>query len=149
MDTMTKLNPSIDASSDHRVQKRVSARLRVDARPLEHKIVRSILDGDGWEDLAVEAPCLNRARNGMQKTESRDFSASGMCLAVDSFRDLGVGSALALDLHLPGERRLVKLLADVIWTRQSGGETIAGVRIAALEEEGMTRVKAWIKKLLQ
>ena len=50
------------------------------------------------------------------------------------------GSALSLDLHLPGERRVVKLMGDVMWAAELGGEPVAGLRIAALEEEGMARL---------
>lgn len=145
---MATTTPNSEAN-DLRVQKRVRARLRVDARPLEHKALRSILEGDGWEDLAVEAPALPRPRGGMHKGESRDFSASGLCLAVPGAQNVGVGSALALDLHLPGQRRLVKLLGDVVWSKEDGDGLMVGVRIAALEQEGMNRVKAWLKNLLQ
>jgi hypothetical protein len=47
---------------------------------------------------------------------------------------------MCLDVHIPGDHRVVKLLGDVMWVGQSDGEPVAGLRIAALDQEGLRRL---------
>lgn len=126
---------------DKRVCSRRPLRLRVDARLITQQERGDILAGLGFPELEHEGPALARTRHGFQRGESRDASASGLRLALSDVPGLEQGAALSLDLHLPGERRVVRLLGDVIWLAEEAGERLAGLRIAALEEEGLRRLQ--------
>jgi len=126
---------------DKRVRTRLSVRLRVDARVLSEQERVDILAGLGFPELEHEGPALPSTRNGFHRAESRDASASGLRLALGGLLGVEQGAALSLDLHLPGERRVVRLLGDVIWSADQSGEQVAGLRIAALEEEGLRRLR--------
>lgn len=127
---------------EKRIQPRLPLRLRVDARLLSEREREDILAGLGHAELETEALALSRPRWGMRRLDSRDVSASGLRLAVQGLEGLGPGTALCLDLHLPGDQRVVKLLGDVMWTgAEEGGQAVAGLRIAALEREGFERLR--------
>jgi len=65
-------------------------------------------------------------------------------LNVDGIGVVEPGKALSLDVHLPGDHRVVRLLGDVMWVGIQGQETVAGLRIAALDEEGFERYRVMI-----
>jgi hypothetical protein len=132
---------SSQTSPDKRVKKRLPVQMRVDIRLITEQERVDILAGLGFPDLENEGMALASPRHGLHRSESRDMSASGMRLKVDVLRDVEPGAALCMDLHLPGERRVVKLLGDVMWAGEQGGEGVAGLRIAALEEEGLRRLE--------
>jgi hypothetical protein len=50
------------------------------------------------------------------------------------------GRTLCLDIHLPDDHRVVKLLGDVMWVGERNGEPVAGLRMAALQQEGLRRL---------
>jgi hypothetical protein len=121
-------------------------RLRVDARVLTEQERVDILAGLGFPELEHEGPSLPRPRSGFQQAESRDASASGLRLALGALDGVEQGGSISLDVHLPGERRVVRLLGDVIWSGDRDGEQLAGLRIAALEEEGLHRLQRALEK---
>jgi len=132
---------STQSSPEKRVKTRLPVHLRVDVRLITEQERVDILAGLGFPELENEGMALTSPRHGLHKTESRDVSASGMRLRVEGLGNIEAGSALCMDLHLPGERRVVKLLGDVMWSADHGGEPVAGLRIAALEVEGLRRLE--------
>lgn len=131
--------------SEKRIQSRKSLQLRVDARLLSEQERIDILAGLGHPDLESEALAYTRPRHGMTKAASKDISASGLRLDLGALGPVDPGMALCLDVHLPGESRVVKLLGDVMWSGENDGVPVVGLRIAALETEGLQR----LRKLLQ
>lgn len=127
--------------AEKRIQTRKPLRLRVDARLLTEQERIDILAGLGHADLDSEALAYSRPRHGMQRASTHDLSVSGLRLAVEPLGDLEPGAALCLDVHLPGEGRVVKLLGDVMWSAKQDGTPVAGLRIAALEMEGLERLR--------
>lgn len=127
--------------SEKRVKTRLPVRLRVDVRLITEQERVDILAGLGFPELENEGMALTSPRHGLRRSESRDMSCSGMRLSVNGLGTVEAGAALCLDLHLPGERRVVKLLGDVMWAAEHQGEPVAGLRIAALEEEGLRRLQ--------
>ena len=123
-----------------RIRPRQSLRLRVDGRMLTEEERLGILSGQGFPELDVESPALTRPRNGLARLESRDVSASGLRVRVDGLQKVEAGAAMSMDLHLPGDHRVIRLLGDVIWRADQDGESVAGLRIAALEVEGLQRL---------
>ena len=128
------------SSADKRVRPRRSVRLRVDARIISENERVDILSGLGFPELENEGMSLTRPRRGFLRLETRDASASGLRHSVQALEGVDRGGALSLEVHLPGEGRVVRLIGDVIWADEFSGERVAGLRIAALEEEGLTRL---------
>jgi hypothetical protein len=127
-------------SEEKRVKPRASLRLRVDARLVQEQERDAIMAGLGFPELENEGLALSRPRHGLQRSESRDISASGLRLQVSGLGGVETGRSLCLDIHLPDDHRVVKLLGDVMWVGQSDGEPVAGLRIAALDQEGLARL---------
>jgi hypothetical protein len=132
--------PASPSSADKRVRPRHTVRLRVDARLITEDERVDILSGLGFPELENEGMSLTRPRRGFMRLETRDASASGLRLSVQALDGVDKGGALSLEVHLPGEGRVVRLIGDVIWADDKSGERVAGLRIAALEEEGLTRL---------
>lgn len=130
---------SASPSVDKRVKPRLAVRLRVDARLLQEQERDAILAGLGFPELENEGLALSQPRHGLKRSESRDVSASGLRLRVEGLNGVETGRSMCLDVHLPGDHRVVKLLGDVVWVGLRDGEPVAGLRIAALEEEGLRR----------
>lgn len=128
-------------TSDKRIQKRKALQLRVDARLINEQERLDILAGLGHPDLESEGLALSRPRWGMQRLGSKDVSASGLRLDSSPLGSVDAGAALSLDIHLPGEQRVVKLLGEVMWAGEEAGQPVLGLRIAALEQEGLDRLK--------
>lgn len=133
--------PTPPPGAEKRIQTRKPLRLRVDARLLSEQERIDILAGLGLPDLDSEALAYSRPRHGMQRALTQDVSVSGLRLMAEPLGALDPGSALCLDVHLPGEGRVVKLLGDVMWTSSQDGTPVAGLRIAALEIEGLERLR--------
>jgi hypothetical protein len=112
----------------------------VDARLVKEQERDAVFAGLGFLELENEDLALSRPRHGLQRSESCDISASGLRLKVDSLDGVKTGTALCLDVHLPRNSRVVKLLGDVMWVGQIDGVPVAGLRMAALAEEGMRRL---------
>jgi len=127
-------------SSEKRIQSRKRIQLRVDARLITEQERIDILAGLGHPDLDSEGMALSRPRFGMTRLSSQDVSGSGLRLQTNALGEVPEGSALSLDVHLPGEARVVKLLGDVMWTGEDAGKAVAGLRIAALDQEGLLRL---------
>lgn len=119
--------------------------LRVDVKILPKKEVDDILDGSGYPDLSVTALSLSRPRGGMDGLNTVDVSTSGLRLRCKDLYEKGM--AAALDLHLPGERTVLKFLGEVMWVGQVEGEGCAGIRIAALDEDSGRRLGGYLKGL--
>lgn len=126
---------------EKRIQIRKRLALRVDARPITEQERVDILAGLGHPDLETEGLALSRPRHGMVRTDTRDVSASGLRLDVGQLPEVEPGSAMTLDVHLPGDQRVVRLLGDVIWSADQDGKPVAGLRFAALENEGLNRLR--------
>lgn len=131
------------------VEKRLKPRyplcLRVDARRIRPEERDALCAGEGFSELNDEALALSRPRSGLQKVESRDISASGLRLGMKGIEGVAAGDTLCLDVHLPGDRRVVKMLGDVVWVGKDGGEPVAGLRLAALAHEGLERLSVLLR----
>lgn len=132
--------------AEKRNSPRYAVNLRVDLRALDPAEKQDILDGAGYQDLTYEALSLARPRGNLQSTELSDLSASGLRIVLPKGSALD-GESLVVDMHLPGDRRVVKLLGDVIWTRVYEGMAVAGVRIAALERDGSSRLSEFLEAI--
>ena len=130
--------------SDKRNQARVSIALRVDAKLLDERQKEDILAGMGYPDLDSESLSLSTPRRGRQMCETLDVSPTGLRLGAEAMVALESGKSLELDLHLPGERRVVKLLAEVMWAEDGEERRVAGLRFAALEDEGLRRLREYL-----
>lgn len=133
--------------SDKRNQPRISVQLRVDARILDEDKKVDILSGNGYPELDQECLSLTKPRRGHRSSYTYDVSASGLRLDAAVLEQTEHGTGVELDLHLPGERRVVKLLAEVMWAQKGEDSPIAGLRFAALEDEGMRRLREYLEKL--
>lgn len=130
---------------DQRLALRVPVRLRVDCKPVDHAEKTDVLDGHGYPELSFRSLALTRPRAGMTPMKVRDLSLSGMRL--EGPLPLGLGDCLLLDLHLPDERVAVKALVDVVWSRNAPDPQLphsCGVRFAAIDDEGLRRLKAFL-----
>src|SRR5262245_38425015 len=105
------MSPTPD-SPDKRVSPRQLLKLRVDARALSEQERLGILAGQGFPELDAEGLALSRPRQGLQRTESCDVSVSGLRLKLAGLA-VEAGAALSMDIHLPGDRRVIRLLGDV------------------------------------
>ena len=132
---------------DKRNQPRVSIDLRVDAKLLDERQKEDILAGNGYPDLDQECLSLTKPRRGRQMCLTHDISPTGLRLTAAQMESLEHGTSLELDLHLPGERRVVKLLAEVMWADGGHDSPVAGLRFAALEDEGLRRLREYLNKL--
>jgi hypothetical protein len=130
---------------EKRIQPRKRLSLRVDARLISEQERIDILAGLGHPDLESEGLALSRPRHGMTRTDTSDISSSGLRLCLKGLSKVEAGSAMTLDLHLPGERRVLRLLGDVIWAAEHAGQAVAGLRFAALNEEGLERLRQVLK----
>jgi len=133
--------------TDKRNQPRVSIKLRVDAKVLDENLKVDILAGNGYPDLDQESLSLTHPRRGRQACQTFDVSPSGLRLQAAELEALEHGTSLELDLHIPGERRVVKLLAEVMWADKGQDCPVAGLRFAALEDEGMRRLREYLEKM--
>ncbi|HTB22899.1 MAG TPA: PilZ domain-containing protein [bacterium] len=131
-----------ESSLEKRVSPRVPVCLRVDARLVDEQERDAILAGLGFSELNNEGLALSRPRHGLRRSESLDVSASGLRLKVDGLSGVEAGRSLCLDIHLPDDHRVVKLLGDVMWVGQRNDEPVAGLRMAALQQEGLHRLLA-------
>lgn len=138
--------PTPMTPSEKRIQARKRLQLRVDARMISEQERIDILAGLGHPDLETEGLALSRPRWGMKRVDSRDVSASGLRIEVGPLGSVASGAALSLDVHLPGESRVVKLLGDVMWSGEEAGQPVIGLRIAALDLEGLERLKRALQK---
>jgi hypothetical protein len=128
-------------SHDKRNHPRLPVKLRVDAKLLPDSQWEEILAGHGYRDLDQESLSLRQPRHGHHACETFDLSASGLRLSAVQLEGLEKGSSVELDMHLPGERRVVKLLAEVMWAEKGSDHPLAGLRFAALEDEGERLVR--------
>jgi hypothetical protein len=132
-------------AKNRRIRPRKPLALRVDVKILPKKEVDDILDGAGYSDLSVRSLAMRRPRSGMEDTSTLDLSFSGMGLSCKRLYDRGM--AAALDLHLPGERTVLKFLGEVVWATEVGGQPRAGFRIAALDEESAQRFNGYLSSV--
>jgi hypothetical protein len=130
---------------DQRNQKRVPVQLRADIQLLEERRRVDIMAGMGYPDLDQESLALSSPRRGRSACTTEDISASGMRLSAELLKGLDHGSCIEMDLHIPGERRVVKLLTEVMWADEGHGR--AGLRFAALENEGLQRLRKYLEGL--
>jgi hypothetical protein len=129
---------------ERRIKGRKPISLRVDLRILPPKAVEDILDGAGYNDLSVSALALPRPRSGMQGASTFDISLSGFGVACKQVYERGC--AAALDVHLPGQRTVLKFLGEVMWSGEVDGSPRAGIRIAALDLDSAERFGGFLSK---
>ena len=132
-------------AKERRIRNRKPLELRVDVKILPKKEVDDILDGAGYSDLSVRALSMSRPRGGMDGLNTLDVSLSGLKVRCTQLYEAGM--AAALDLHLPGERTVLKFLGEVIWAEKIEGEARAGIRIAALDEDSAQRFGGYLNGL--
>jgi hypothetical protein len=123
----------------------VPLQLRVDVKILPKSEVDGILDGEGYPDLSISSLSMSRPRAGMQGNHTLDLSDTGMGLQFPQVYEKG--TAAALDLHLPGDRTVVKLLGEVMWSAQAAGASRVGIRFAALDEDSAQRFSGYLGSL--
>jgi hypothetical protein len=130
---------------DRRIRERKPLELRVDVKILPKKEVEGILDGEGYADLSASAPSMRRPRVGMETGgKTLDVSYSGMGLRCSKLYEKG--TATALDLHIPGQRIVVKLLGEIMWAGEVEGEPRAGIRFAALDLHSALRLDGYLSR---
>ena len=129
-------------SIERRLAKRKELALRVDFKVLPDRDLENIMEGDGYPDLSLRAMAMSRPRAGMDGLSTLDISFTGMGLNCQHM--LKTGAAAALDLHLPGERTVIKLLGEVMWCTEVEGKPRAGIRIAALDDDGAKRFQGFL-----
>src|SRR6266849_5032513 len=122
---------------ERRIRERKNLSLRVDVKVLPRREVDDILEGSGYPDLSVTELSMSRPRKGMDGLSTFDLSFSGMGLRCKQLYETGL--AVAMDLHLPGQRTVLKFLGEVIWANEDQGEPRAGFRIAALDIDSAQR----------
>jgi hypothetical protein len=130
---------------EQRLSTRVRVRLRVDCKPLDHSECAGVLEGQGFQELSFRSLALTRPRAGMTPMRVKDLSTSG--LRLEGPLALGLGESAMLDLHLPDENVAVKALVDVVWSSPATDPQLPhsfGVRFAAMEEEGLRRLKSFM-----
>lgn len=132
-----------DLNADRRIRVRKPLELRVDVKILPQREVDDILEGSGYPDLSAASLSMSRPRGGMDGMNTLDVSESGMRLRCADFFQRGM--AAALDLHLPGQRTVLKFLGEVMWTDAMDGVPKAGIRIAALDEDSDRRFKGFLQ----
>ena len=136
--------------SDKRLAPRQAVRLRVDLKPLRHDEVRDILEGQGYDELEFSSLSLTKPRTGMLPARIRDISLSGA--RIEGPVSMGTGEATAIDLHLPDERVVLKVLGEVVWSTTASDANQPhsfGLRFAALEEDGVHRLKNFLSLMPQ
>ena len=132
---------------EKRIESRISIRLRADAKELSPDQLEGIMDGQGWTDIFVPSFSYKNPREGMQSLETRDISRSG--LRLEGSFGFNRGASLAIDLHLPGDRVLVKALLEVMWVEKDEKNPEwkrAGARFAALEETNSHRIGEFLAR---
>lgn len=133
------------STREKRLSTRVRVRLRVDCKPLDHAECTGVLEGQGFQELSFRSLALSRPRSGMTPMRARDMSSSG--LHLEGPLALGLGESAVLDMHLPDENVAVKALVEVVWSQPARDPQQPhrfGVRFAALEEEGLRRLKSFM-----
>lgn len=128
---------------EKRIEKRVDVQLRADACEVDASLLEGIMEGNGYADLFQPDFGLRRPREGMSRVVACDISRSGLRLkGAFSFSQ---GMKIAVDLHLPQDRLLVKVLLEVMWCEEvEKGFFFAGARFAALEEQSSRRVEEFV-----
>lgn len=129
-------------NQERRIRERKSLELRVDVKILPKQEVDDILEGAGYSELSVSDLAMSRPRSGMDGLSTLDVSCSG--LGVRCKQAYEKGMAAALDLHIPGQRTVLKFLGEIMWVSQVGGEPRAGIRIAALDSDSAQRFAGYL-----
>lgn len=132
-------------ANEKRLASRVPVRLRVDCKPLDHAECVDVLEGHGFQELSFRSLALTRPRLGMTPMKARNLSLSGIHL--EGPLALNLGDSATLDLHLPDDSVAVKALVDVVWSREASDPSLphhCGLRFAALDDEGLRRIKNFI-----
>jgi len=119
--------------------------MRVDLKILAKRDVDAILDGDGYPDLDSPGLAMSRPRSGMFGAHTLDISASGLRISLEKAVEAGVSAIF--DLHLPGQKTVVKALGDIVWCQGNPQGAQAGVRLAALDDEGARQIKHFLSQL--
>jgi hypothetical protein len=130
------------SDEERRIRERLAVALRVDLKILPKKEVEGILEGAGYADLSVSALAMSIPRSGMKDARTLDLSFSGMGLRCMELYEKGC--AAALDVHLPGQRTVVKLLGEIMWSGMVEGSPRAGIRIAALDLDSALRFGSFL-----
>jgi hypothetical protein len=116
----------------------------VDVKALKTEDVDKILFGQGYEDLNLNSLAMSRPRHGMEAAQCVDISLGGLRV---SGAELKPGTAAVIDIHLPDERVVVKALVEVVWVRTEEAQPQAGMRFAAMHEQGASLVKGYLEQL--
>ncbi|WP_227664486.1 PilZ domain-containing protein [Marinobacter litoralis] len=102
-----------DKRADYRLSARATARLQVEStEPLE--LGGELLEGS------------------VRTCEVRDLSASGMSLV--SAEALRIGSLLAAEIHLSGREESLRLMVEVVWSKEEGKRYLIGLRVFESDE---------------
>ena len=141
----TLMGAKENLARDRRIRERKTQSLRVDVKVLPKREFDDILEGAGYPDLSVIEFAMSRPRKGMDGISTLDLSFSGMGLRCKQLYETGL--AVALDLHLPGQRTVLKFLGEVMWATEVNGEPRAGFRIAALDAESAQRFSGYLNGL--
>jgi hypothetical protein len=128
--------------ANRRIQERKALSLTIDYRTLDGKETYSILNGEGYLDLNGHSLALTIPRRGMRRLLTRDLSLGG--LSVCGAVDVTLGTSTAVDIHLPQDPVLIKVLAKVVWVNGCGEKRLAGLRFSALGEDSRKRLQEFI-----
>lgn len=115
----------IKLSKEKRLHKRFSVEIPVKYRVMnEQKEIESFLERLEKEKSAI----------------TKNASLGGMHIVTD--HALKKGSILQIDIMIPGQERILKTFAEVVWSGGSGG----GIRFLAMKEDELKFLKAYLEK---
>lgn len=118
--------PEAYLQSEKRVDPRFAVRIPIIFRAMDDKDeIKSLLDRDKKE----------------KKAHTLNISLSGMCLVTG--KALTVGNVLSLDIMLPGSTRILRAIAEVVWSNETGG----GIRFLSMKEGDMQSFKTYLDEV--
>ncbi len=133
---------------DQRNHPRVSIKLRVDAKLLDEAQKIDILAGNGYPDLDQESLSLSNPRRGRLECHTFDVSPGGLRLSSARLEALEhAGPVWSWTCTCRASAAVVKLLAEVMWADRGVDSPVAGLRFAALEDEGLRRLREYLEGL--
>jgi c-di-GMP-binding flagellar brake protein YcgR len=112
--------------NENRVASRFDHKITVIIRGMDEKDeLKSLLDRDKKE----------------KKAFTLNFSLSGMRL--EGGKTFKVGEKLNLDIMLPGLAKMIKVVAEVVWSN----EKAAGIHFLSMKEGNMNALKAYLDEV--
>lgn len=142
---MTELPPG----AERRKFPRLDVALKVRSRLLSPAELPQLAQGLGLANPPI--PALNMVKTGSRVSQmaSVNLSAGGLSaegdLQLEGEQAYSKGTDLVVEFDLPGDPLPVRAVAQVMWTKPSGGRTAAGLMFLLIGEESLKRIEAFVK----